>query len=471
MGDGKNRLLQAIVGALIFISLFCLLAKSFIVIHRYRDDPTVMVMMKTDPFAENSTSLRDEFHEDKASPLLLWMDDNQVIGEETLSAIFKLPLWAYILSSLALLSIGAYLFAEKYRWKAVLTILGPPTIVFTFWLFGTYDPTEKVYSADRQYSFYIEKYNYNRVRPISIFYALDFGFAGVCTPCLYKRKIFLYDEVEKKILTSRYVGDTWSIDYDKSGFYDHDNTVFFTGAGEKYTLPRPIDEKAIELEIKRRKQREVQERREQEERRRFLNFPRISSEDFHPIEPIVTKWLDHHKVEPFHIRFVREEKRCFNCKPNRAEAGIYTIEFTPEHDSSDRLEMAYSPNKQRYINLGYCYETINGKNYDGGCQDDSQEVYLTDRRKKHHNLIFWYGLSGRVDAVYWKNDDVFVALGREYDELPKYVMTVFDIAENTIKRYEFLVYLSAEEKQLKMGGYRDVYLEEKGIIPYHRRPR
>jgi len=112
-------------------------------------------------------------------------------------------------------------------------------VVFVIWMFHTGEPSEKTYSDDGQYSYYTAIYNFNKIPFIAWWYG-DFGF-GACTPCTYKRKVFLYDEIEKKIINSGYGGSiyttlpaffssyTFNYIYDESEYY-------------KWILPRPLNQ-------------------------------------------------------------------------------------------------------------------------------------------------------------------------------------------------------------------------------------
>ena len=92
-------------------------------------------------------------------------------------------------------------------------------------LYSTHSPSEKVYSVDSQYSYYFEEYNYNVIRKIvtpSFFYRTDY-------------KIFIYDEVKRKVIKSKYFGQ-----YSKNDICFEENRLCL-GKPDYYKLPRPIN--------------------------------------------------------------------------------------------------------------------------------------------------------------------------------------------------------------------------------------
>jgi len=124
-----------------------------------------------------------------------------------------------------------------------------PILVWIIWQFQTYEPSNKIYSIDNQYSYYLAKYNYNKIAKYHPFFFFD--------GASYEYKAYVYDEVEQKMLTSGSVGDiNWNDSY---GFSNYNNGFCFTKEDRGcftryyYELPRPIDPKAIEREKEREK--------------------------------------------------------------------------------------------------------------------------------------------------------------------------------------------------------------------------
>lgn len=342
--------------------------------------------------------------------------------------------------------------------RKILSFILLSVFIFIFWMFQTYSPSEKVYNADRQYSFYLEKYNYNKIYEtipiISAFHS-------------YKDteyKVFLYDEIEQKLILSRYLGETYWNDY--YGF-DNEEGEFYFDKWTSIKLPRPIDPKAILKQNEARERKYHQNMSDDRKRKieiEFYNSPFISEEDISFIKPVIQKWLTYYDIDLSRAHLTQKDTGNFNCPPDRTR--FYYTEFTPEHDSSNKLEMSYAPNKQLYIDLGFRYKTINGKHYeDRDLYDDSQSVYLIDRKQKHINLLFYYGMSGCVNATFWKDNNIFITCGYEYDILNNYIICLYNISNNTTKRFE----VKMTEEQLKSirSSYRSVYLKERGIIPFN----
>lgn len=331
--------------------------------------------------------------------------------------------------------------------------------VFAIWLFRTYDRSEKMYSADRQYSYYFEKYNYNKVPFISWFYANDMGF-GACTPCYYKRKLFVYDEKEQKVVLSKYIGDSYDIESHKIGFDEHDNSQFHIGMGEYFKLPRPVDEMVVRAR-RDSVRRASQELTQQKTIADFYSLPFISSEDVAILKPLLSKWLGYYEIDISQVRFVKENVGCFSCVPDTTD--FYYREYTAEHDSPSRIEMDYSPSKQLYVDHGFRCKFIDGEYHeDVDAYDDCQEVYLVDRTQKYLNHIIWYGASASTQAAFWIDNNTFVIVSNEFDTLGKHVILLFDIANQLVRRYE--VPMSDDAKNKKSYS-RGVHLKEKGIIP------
>jgi len=131
--------------------------------------------------------------------------------------------------------IKIHLSKKKILTMSILLII----VVFVIWMFHTGGPSEKTYSHDGQYSYYTAVYNFNKIRFIAWWYG-DFGF-GACTPCMYKRKVFLYDEIEKKIINSGYGGSSYSA---QPAFFSFAAFTYCYGNGDsechEWILPRPL---------------------------------------------------------------------------------------------------------------------------------------------------------------------------------------------------------------------------------------
>ena len=388
----------------------------------------------------------------------------------------------------------------KKRWLIVPTII-TPILIWIIWLFQTSEPSEKFYSVDKQYSYYLSKYNYNKIYELIPFHSWKDE----------EYKVYLYDEVKQKTLFSRYLGeiywnDNYGFDYEvgafftrNSMFYSEDSKFYFD-KGDYYTLPRPIDRNAIEQRQKREEvyrdsvnlvyQEELAIRQEQERERaihdsicweqakeEFYNLPAITQEEIEYIQPEIGIWTEHFNIDLSQAKFLCKSVEYFNSEPFK---GTSYREFTNEHDSRSLIGMAYSPDKQRYIDIGIRYKTIDGKRYDNS--HALSNINLVDRKEKHQNQLLNAGFCGtlrRAHDVFWKNNNVFIIVGanKSYQAfctpcmesirnleitLGEYVIYVFDISNNTIKLYGLL---TDDNIYTKFDSYREMHLKEKGILP------
>lgn len=120
--------------------------------------------------------------------------------------------------------------------KIVLTTFSFITILLislVLWSNSTNGVFYKVYSPDKQYSVYAAKYNYEN-------FSMVFpGHSGDASG-----KVYLYDEVEKKVINSASIAMVWmtgEIQWEKDmAYFKGDN---YPTILEPWKLPRPIREK------------------------------------------------------------------------------------------------------------------------------------------------------------------------------------------------------------------------------------
>ncbi len=193
----------------------------------------------------------------------------------------------------------------------------------------------------------------------------------------------------------------------------------------------------------------------------FSTNPLVSADEIAAIAPVIKKWTDFYKLDFAQARLMNVRTGCFNC-PQDDTNGVYYYEFTGEEkefDTDKKIDAEYSPDKQLYLEFLYTTE-IDGKYYHIGF-DDSQHVWLVDRRQKHATSIMFHGVLGLAEAAFWKSNDEFIVVSYHYYEQPiiYYMVDVFDIAKQIQTSYQIM----REEKE-DFGGYYKVYLKEKGII-------
>ncbi|MDR2914099.1 MAG: hypothetical protein LBV74_04600 [Tannerella sp.] len=430
----KKKLLNIILGLAIVVCMLCLLMKSFLAIHTYPEykGDGVNLMFKLNPLGENFVC-EDRYDADIESPLHICKDEFTFIGQDILESIFKIPLPVYLF--LLLLLVAIYLKMKnpiRKKWQLAVPVIVIPLSIWIIWLYQTYEPRDKVYSVDNQYSYYLAKYNYNKILEYHPFFFYD--------GASYEYKAYLYDEVEQKMLISGSVGDiNWNDFY---GF-DHVNNEFGFDCYNSYKLPRPIDKKAIEREKEKRDSiRMVQQYYE-------LPFVYIVH-----IQPVIQKWADFHKVDLSQVR-------CYFDGTISSDDYRYS-ECTPERNSRDLVEMIYSPDKQHYIDIGIRYKIVNGKKYVDDDQADSwQEVSYTNLKLKKLIVLSNFSSSGGADAVFWKNSDTFIVLGCIYDNAYNYhFIDIYTILNRDIKLYRCKIIMEGKG----YGSYLNkVIMKEKGI--------
>ena len=194
------------------------------------------------------------------------------------------------------------------------------------------------------------------------------------------------------------------------------------------------------------------------EQQKFNSYPTVSAEEIARIAPIIKKWTDFYSLDFAQARFIGKDNICLDCPPDTSS--VYYNKYTPEQNTSQLIEMFYSPDKQRYIDIGILCENINGKYYDTGDYDDSQAVYFTDRQLKHNHNLLYFGISARIETVFWKNNDVFILVGQgDFGEgITYFFVYEYNIPNQTIFQYDMLVPYLVE------NSYREQVYKEKGII-------
>ena len=389
---------------------------------------------------------------------------------------FLLPIYVFIL----LLVVAIFVWVKNPALKAkrlipFVSVAAVLILGWRIWQFRTYDPEEKIYSIDKQYSFYLAKYNYNKIAKYHPFFFFD--------GASYDYKAFVYDEIEQKMLASGYVGDikwnhSFGFDYDDYFCFTRDFRYWFSRGN--YKLPRPIiDIKTVEEQSRMRgraisdsirlaredekaiRQEEIRQEIE-EKKKEFADSRLILQREISDMQPIIKKWIDFHNIDLTQARLIKQVKFYFDRPDEPHEKYPYYREYTSEDDRDDRIEMFYSPNGQRYLDLGIRYKTVEGKKYmDSEAYDTTQQGYLTDRQEKQNKLLFNVGNSGHVEVVFWQNDDMFILVGYWYDDAYNwYSIDVYDIKNNFINHYR--VPMDTVEKNY----HYEIVMEEKGIIPF-----
>jgi hypothetical protein len=192
---------------------------------------------------------------------------------------------------------------------------------------------------------------------------------------------------------------------------------------------------------------------------RFNSYPLISAEEVARIAPAIKKWTDFYNIDLTQMRLIFQHHECFICPPD--PASIYIRGFGEEEDTDTRIDVDYSPNKQRYVDLqlfwGYV-EREDGK-FELYGWDTGQEIYFIDRETKTQNMILRFNHGNFAEGVFWKSNDVFMIVGHRFGF--GFFVSVFDIIEETHSFYE----IWWEERDDNVGGFlNEVYWKERGII-------
>ena len=155
--------------------------------------------------------------------------------------------------------------------------------------------------------------------------------------------------------------------------------------------------------------------------------PKIPKSVATTIEHAIKNWLQfyHLNILDFTIRDI--DKTYTQNTKNDSGSSLYYLPFNPKkHDIYVPQLHDYSPNKQKYLNLlqtSGVYRNNGGKyQYMGG--DDSQEIYLIDRKNKTSELVLWMGASEFVEAIFWLDNDTFIAVGRNSHSEQKYFIKI-----------------------------------------------
>ena len=216
--------------------------------------------------------------------------------------------------------------------------------------------------------------------------------------------------------------------------------------------PPQETDKEKELRYQKEKQQNIDE---------FNAHPLVSAEEVARIAPVIKKWTNFYNIDFAKARLVYVDTTCFNCTPTLETQGVHYREFGEEEDTNKRIDVDYSPDKQRYVDLQAFggYEKREDGKYDFMGWEDGWEIYLIDRKQKHQNPILWVGGGFCAEAVFWKSNDVFMIVGHNYGE--GYSVWVFDIAKETKTCYQIMI----ETENAEYGRYMDkVYWKEKGVI-------
>lgn len=162
------------------------------------------------------------------------MDKNELFTFYILDT--HLVLYIFLLLFLTGVYLKWFVFKSLEKWQIIFSPIILCIGLFVFWALQSHNPSYKTYSVDKQYSYYLEEYNFNKIlKKINPEFYLSFS------------KAFLFDEIEQEILCSKHLGP-WinsEILSDCRGFAEEENRFYFIGS-DYSDLPLPVDKNAIE---------------------------------------------------------------------------------------------------------------------------------------------------------------------------------------------------------------------------------
>lgn len=167
------------------------------------------------------------------------------------------------------------------------------------------------------------------------------------------------------------------------------------------------------------------------------------------IKPVIQDWLDfyHLNIANFYI----------GERPLPINHYERTNGFEPATDDVYIPQMYdYSPSKQKYISFLDVGKEKDKYVFEG--MDCGQEVFLVDRKNKTKRKIFHFGSLELLEAIFWLNEDYFVAVGWDNYSHDKYFIYIFG---PNLDYQDY--YFDSKSKELKTGYYYK-NLQKRGVV-------
>ncbi|NDV57162.1 hypothetical protein [Bacteroides sp. 519] len=187
--------------------------------------------------------------------------------------------------------------------------------------------------------------------------------------------------------------------------------------------------------------------------------PIVSAEEIAKIAPVIKKWTDFNNIDFTQAKLISVDTICLDCPLDPKD--IYPRDFD-DGDADRWIDVDYSPNKQRYVDLGLFggYDVNEDEEFVFLGWDDCQEVSLVDCEKKIKKMVLWLGSSERAEDVFWKSDDIFIVVGHNCGDG---FVCLFDITKQTKSYYQIEVD-GIEGDEIEVNYINKVYWKEKGIV-------
>lgn len=167
------------------------------------------------------------------------------------------------------------------------------------------------------------------------------------------------------------------------------------------------------------------------------------------IKPVIQDWLDFYHLNIANF-YIGEGPLPINHyeKTNGFEHATDDVYIPQMYD--------YSPSKQKYISFLDVGKEKDKYVFEG--MDCGQEVFLVDRKNKTKIKIFHFGSSELLEAIFWLNEDYFVAVGWENYSHDKYFIYIFG------PNFDYQdYYFDSKSNELKTGYYYK-NLQKRGVV-------
>ena len=167
------------------------------------------------------------------------------------------------------------------------------------------------------------------------------------------------------------------------------------------------------------------------------------------IKPVIQDWLDFYHLNIANF-YIGERPLPINHyeKNNGFEPATDDVYIPQMYD--------YSPSKQKYISFLDVGKEKDKYVFEG--MDCGQEVFLVDRKNKTKRKIFHFGSSELLEAIFWLNEDYFVAVGWDNYSHDKYFIYIFGL---NLDYQDY--YFDSKSKELKTGYYYK-NLQKRGVV-------
>ncbi len=176
---------------------------------------------------------------------------------------------------------------------------------------------------------------------------------------------------------------------------------------------------------------------------------------------VAEEWLGYYGLDMDQALYEGEGQ--FDIRETAPPGSLHNRPYNSYYSGEDFCGPDYSPDRARFVDLG-CW----GCEPDGVLQaewDDSQDIYIVDRRQEIITLVQWFGTGAKADAAFWLDNDSFAIAGyrssysvrddedrQAFIEEMHHFISVYDITDGTVRT---LIFLNGKEGQPEYWGYVD----------------